>query len=188
MVTPHKILFTGSIDAGKTTLLNHFSSHPQIYVVSETARELLSLNPALAVKPEFQDILFQEQLRREEEAIRSGKPIIICDRGVFDIVAFSTILSHPVKKEWKESLPGRYQSVALFSITDIPFDVSTYTLNLEIAQQRERIDQTIRRIVRELACPILEISGVHSYRVAILSQYVDSVIFGEGHTPRIEEK
>lgn len=188
MVTPHKILLTGSIDAGKTTLLNYFNSHPQIYVVSETARELLTRDPALAVKPEFQDILFQEQLEREENAMKSDKPIIICDRGVFDIVAFSTILNHPVKKEWIESLPGRYQTVALFSISDIPFDVSTYTLNLEIAQRRERIDQTIRRMVRELACPILEIRGAHSDRVTIFSQYVDGVIFGEGRSPRIEKK
>lgn len=188
MVTPHKILFTGSIDAGKTTFLNHFSSHPQIYVVSETARELLTIDPALAVKPEFQEILFKEQIRREEEAAKSGKPIIICDRGVFDIVAFSRVLNHPVKKEWEESLPGRYQTVALFSISDISFDISTYTLNLEIAKRREIIDQTIRRMVQELVYPIVEIRGTRSERVAIFSRYLDSLIFGEGHPPGIEKK
>lgn len=61
------------------------------------------------------DILFQEQIRREEEAMKSDKSIIICDRGVFDIVVFSAVLNHPVKKEWKECLPGSYQTVVIFT-------------------------------------------------------------------------
>ncbi|OGM60286.1 hypothetical protein A2955_03370 [Candidatus Woesebacteria bacterium RIFCSPLOWO2_01_FULL_37_19] len=58
----HKILFTGSIDAGKTTLANHFATYPQIYIVPETVRELIVIDPSVATKPEFQDVLFREQI------------------------------------------------------------------------------------------------------------------------------
>lgn len=184
---PHKILFTGSIDAGKSTLSNHFSYHPKIYVVKETARQLLIGNPDLSLQPEFQDILFHEQLLREE-AVNSGKPIIICDRGVFDIITYSIILDHPIKPQWLESLRRRYQTVALFSVTDIPFDLSSYPLNLEIAKRRNLIDHVFREKALELDCPIIEIRGTHEERVKFFRAYIENLVLGEGYPPGVERR
>lgn len=54
---------------GKTAFLNalEFAKLPNVIVVPEIARKLLSQNPKLEKNPNLQDILFSEQVRRENE-------------------------------------------------------------------------------------------------------------------------
>lgn len=65
-----KILLTGTIHLGTTALLNALESVKlsNIVIVPEIARDLLSQNPKLKKDPNFQDILFTKQVRREREA------------------------------------------------------------------------------------------------------------------------
>lgn len=65
-----KILFTGTIHVGKTTLLEHLRAEklPFVGFISEVAREILTKDPVLEMDSSLQDMLFEEQVKREEEA------------------------------------------------------------------------------------------------------------------------
>lgn len=96
-----KILLTGTIHVGKTTLLETLKlrNFPNIAFVSEIAREILKEHPSLERQPILQDMLFAEQMRREQEAADS-KEIVICDRGSVDIVAHCKMWGQPVRQAW----------------------------------------------------------------------------------------
>jgi len=106
-----KFLFTGTFEAGKTTLISLFTQFPEIAVVNEVARDILSVRPDLASSPIFHDMNFMEQIRREEEASLKKPTVILCDRGVLDIIAYANILNHPVKQEWIDALQNRYHMI-----------------------------------------------------------------------------
>jgi|SRR3989344_8335218 len=91
-----KIVLTGSFSVGKTTLLELFKD--QAYIVPEVARPLLDANPSIQSNPEFQNIILKTQLEQEQHAETSGNPLIICDRGTIDIVAFSRFYGYPEPK------------------------------------------------------------------------------------------
>ena len=50
--------------AGKSTLLERLSKQKCIGLVPEVAREVIEANPEIETKPEFQDLLFDEQFKR----------------------------------------------------------------------------------------------------------------------------
>jgi len=70
---PHKILITGTFESGKTELIKLFIDDPRVFVIPEAARDILSLDPSLQNKPEFQDILFRQQIRNEALAEQYNK-------------------------------------------------------------------------------------------------------------------
>lgn len=84
-----KILLTGSIGVGKTTLFNALPHTDQVLKIPEVARRVLSEAPDLRLTPYFQKALLLEQYFLESEAIKTGKDLIICDRGYFDVIAYS---------------------------------------------------------------------------------------------------
>jgi predicted ATPase len=69
----YKILVTGTLDVGKTTLLNEFAGDSNVVVVREVAQDIIDEHGyAITQTPEFQDMVFAEQLRREAEAEQQG--------------------------------------------------------------------------------------------------------------------
>lgn len=83
---PERILITGPFQSGKTTLLNALKDVDDVVVVEEAAREMLAGDCGLRERPEFQQLLYTEQMRREEKALQSSARYALCDRGFLDIV------------------------------------------------------------------------------------------------------
>lgn len=116
-----KILLTGTIHVGKTVLLNALEAIklPNVVIIPEVARDMLSQNQKLEKNPNLQDILFAEQVRKEKEAT-SDNSIIICDRGVLDIIAHSRFFGHEIKPEWTRWLQT-YDLTFLLNKDDVFF-------------------------------------------------------------------
>lgn len=168
-----KVLFTGTLDAGKTTLIKEFANDPSVVVIPEVAQDLIDIyGYGITQLPEFQDMVFAEQIRREDEAERSGRSLIICDRGTVDIIAFCDIIGHQTKPEWEASLQDRYDSVFLFNKDDIDFDAGLYDVPFDIREYRSAVDSSIRRVLSRLNLPIIELQGVHEQRLRVVQENI----------------
>lgn len=106
-----KILLTGSIQSGKTTLLNRLKSLniPGIVYVPEVARDIINRSPELLivsgkqeVLPNMGDYIFDEQVRRETEAEKTGARAIVCDRGSLDIITHTVLFKGIINPKWKD--------------------------------------------------------------------------------------
>lgn len=188
---PHKILVTGTFESGKTELISLYSSDLRIAIVSEVARDVLAFDPSLQSKPEFQDVLFSEQLKREAIAEATRRPIILCDRGTLDIVAFSLALGISVKDEWISNSLGRYKSIVICNASDIPYQNSNEGLNSQ--SFRDQIDLNIRQVVYEIAgisitnSSIIESQGTLAERKQLLDRFIEtSMSLREGFIHRLE--
>ncbi|HHT9138690.1 MAG TPA: ATP/GTP-binding protein [Candidatus Wunengus sp. YC60] len=189
---PHKILVTGTFESGKTELINLYSNDPRVTLISEVARDVLAFDPSLQSKPEFQNILFCEQLKREKLAESNGRPIILCDRGTLDIIAFSLALGLPVKDEWISNSFGRYRSIVICDPRDVPFRSSIDELN--DVSFRDQIDLKIRNVIREIIANditrprIIESHGTLVERKQFLDEFIEaSVSQQEGKIQRPEQ-
>lgn len=157
-----KILLTGTIHTGKTTVLDLLKglSLPNVSVINEVAREMLSANPALEQSPAFQDILFTEQVRRERNAEKTS-PVVICDRGSLDIISHSKLFGHAVQPEWVEWLKT-YSQVLLFDKSEIPFNGENRAFNdhpRDWIQFRNSLEGMIEDSISEYRVPYLVLRG-----------------------------
>lgn len=177
-----KFLITGTFESGKTTLTSLFRDIPSIAVVEEVARDILSVNPNLATDPIFHEINFAEQLHREKDAETSGAHVILCERGILDIIAYANVFQHPIDPQWIQALQNRYDMIFIFNKDDILFDST-----LEENTFRNAIDREIRRISFQLEIPIIEIKGTLEERRRIVEGFVyEEIISKEGNGGFIE--
>lgn len=111
-----KLLVTGTFASGKSTLVALLSHCSLIQPVREVARDFLSRDSSLQDRADFQVMVLNEQLRREEEAERSGAPIVLCDRGTLDTYCYCKYYGHhlPLVPD-----TNRYDLVFLCSPGDI---------------------------------------------------------------------
>ncbi len=188
---PHKILITGTFESGKTELIKLFIDDPRVFVIPEAARDILSLDPSLQNKPEFQDILFRQQIRNEALAEASGKAIILCDRGILDIIAFSSLLGVTVKNEWLLNSFGRYGDIMICNAGDIPYFAGNNQLDNQ--SFRVNLDAEIRQIVKIFAeidktkPMVSELRGTLEARRTFLNRHIDETIaIREGRRHHIE--
>jgi nicotinamide riboside kinase len=178
-----KILVTGTLRSGKTTLLKELAQDSQITVVREVAQDLIDIHGyGITQVPEFQDMVFAEQLQREIEAEKKGTRFIVCDRGTIDIVAFSQIIGHEIKPEWLASLHQRYDAAAIFNKDDINFDISEYDVEFDMTAYRATIDSQIRQVLHQTDLPVLEISGTHQERLNTFQELLLTLSRKEGNT------
>lgn len=112
-----RIAVIGTQRSGKTTLINLFSTYSGVYIVQEAAIDLIQKHgPNVVRNPDFQDMLFAEQTRRELVAYRKLEAgeveVVFCDRTVIDNLAYIMYLReiyegerdpeavYPIKEEW----------------------------------------------------------------------------------------
>lgn len=130
-----EILLTGTIYSGKTTLIESLEGIAGIATIPELAKEIIRKDPKIESRPEFQDILFEKQVKRETMAMEKNQ-IIVCDRGILDIIVHSRYYGHLIKKDWVNWLPT-YGLIFLVNKEDVPFNVSTYPPGVNWNQFRE---------------------------------------------------
>ncbi len=150
-----RTLFTGTFDAGKTTIAELLSDQTDIHVVREVARDLLAADPTLESHPDLQAKIIAEQTRREAIAEQSLKPIIILDRSFLDVICYSRYFGHPIdERALIKQL--NYDKVLLFSPSDI--EVSS-TLSVDMQNYRTSIHEMFLCVLEELAIPYEVICG-----------------------------
>lgn len=142
-----KVILTGTISTGKSTLAGALCGIARLGIVPEIARELLLQNPALEKKEAFQDILFLEQTKREKTAV-SNNDIVVCDRGVLDNIVHSRYYGHKIKPEWEQWLPS-YEKIFLLNKDDVMFDLSLYPTGFNWIKFREDLHRiTLETLVK----------------------------------------
>lgn len=185
-----KVLLTGTIHVGKTVLLNALESAklPNVGIVPEIARYLLFQNPGLEKDPNFQDILFTEQVRREKEAA-SNNSIVVCDRGVLDIVAHSKLFRHEIKPQWLQWL-HTYDLTFLLNKDDVPFSGENRAFpdpKRDWIQFRNLLDAYISRTLIENNVRYELLSGNIENRLGYLTSRINKPFtLREGYGRQIE--
>ncbi len=171
-ILSYKVLFSGTFETGKTTLLERFIGNKSIETISEVPRDLLLNNSKLKLQANFQDMIFAEQVKRESEAEKVGKPVIICDRDILDIIAYSEVLKHKVKQEWVDHIKDRYDFVVLFGTTDIPHPLRKYDLEIDVVEYRSNVDKKIRELITRYNLRFLEVRGSADAREKIIRNHL----------------
>ena len=169
-----KVLLTGTTTSGKTTLIDNLKkkSIPGILYIEEEARRFLEENPGIEKDPRLQDFLFQRQVSAEQEAVRSGARIIVCDRGVPDNIAHALLFGQPIKDEWRTW--GRtYDQVLLFNSADINYQQPTELQmkidpNRDWAKYRSDLDIHILKALQECGLSHFLLEGTIENRVSII--------------------
>ena len=156
-----KVLFTGTLDSGKTTIVELLAGLTDAHIIPEVARDLLDQDPDIERKPEFQTQIIAEQIKREHEAEQSSKRLVILDRIFLDIICYSRHFDHQIDES---PLLTRmdYSKVLLFS----PFDIDVQnSLSIEMQQYRMAIHLRFVQVLQELGIPYEVISGSISARL-----------------------
>lgn len=175
-----KISLTGTMFVGKTTLLNDLKQKtlPQVTYIPEVAFDLITRHPNLVREPVFQDLMFEEQVKREVEGERKSK-VIICDRGVVDIIAHSYLFGHPIKPEWIDWLKT-YEKTFIFRKEDIPFSNEVlfaerpfFDASVDWVNYRNELDNLMWRVIREQDLPHAVIFGERSHRTLLLEREIN---------------
>lgn len=176
-----KILITGTLGSGKSTLVEQFQNRYGVYVITETARDIME-NRTFTDAATMQQTIYEEQLRREEEserlAVIQGKAIILCDRGLVDVIAYNNILGIRVPKSWEQACQNRYNLTLILNKDDItyPFpnpDEGQIILPMEF---RNQIDTEIRAMVSKFRLPFIDISGLIEERTRSIEGLLKSSI------------
>ena len=188
-----KILFTGTFETGKSTLLNLFADDPRVLIIPETPRDLLKDNPALEVDPRFQDMIFEEQMKRElaaeEKAQKEGRRAILCDRGIVDIIAYSQVFDYELQDLWVEAAQERYDLGIIFSATDIPNYTNIPELGLDMKEYRTNIEVRVRTVLKDFGIPCVDLFGSIPQRKETVSLLIDEKIaFIEGSKNFLERR
>lgn len=190
---PVKILITGTFESGKSTLLSQFQEDERAIVIPEVAHDLLQNDPSLELKPGFQDLNFAEQLRRESEAelvaIKTGRRIILCDRGVLDTLAYCEVLRITPKQEWLDASINRYSKAIILSKEDIPHISNNPTLDIDLSTYRNNLDTAIRKFLSIYNPDFIEIDGPMVQRVNKLRECIKtSLVNVEGNQGPVERR
>lgn len=187
---PQKILVTGTLRAGKTTLMTALAQRSDTVIVREVAQDFIDQYGYLVTqRPEFQDMVFAEQLRREDEAMKMGKEYVLCDRGTVDILGFCKVIGHPIKSSWAESIRDRYNGITIFNKDDIHFETGEYPPEMrnQMRVYRDQVDQSIRAVLAEFQLTAIEIQGTHSERLQLFNEYLHHSQLKENLNPRSAE-
>lgn len=180
-----KFLFTGTFDSGKTTLASEFEADPAVCVIREVARDLLRSNPDLASDPMFNSLNFTEQIRKEKEAEISKPYLVICDRGILDVLAYATVFSNPIDSEWIKAMRNRYDRIFYFNKTDILFSPSSQ----EEKDLRNSVDLALQMWITRLGIPVIGVEGAANERKNLMDGYVcEAVISSEGAVGFMERR
>ena len=165
-----KVLFTGTICVGKTTLLNRLRSEriEGCVLIDEVARKLLEQKPELERKSDFQEL----------HALSSNPRLIICDRGSVDIVAYTRLFGHPVKPEWL-AWCHTYDKVFFLNKEDVPFNDDVIKADLHYDKGRNWIDfrdsveRQIIDVLSDFQIPYSVLNGSIDQRFLRISKEMD---------------
>jgi len=171
-----KIVVTGSIYAGKTTLVNSLRGIQGIAILPETASEFVHRDKNIVFRPDFQDILFNEQARRELVLQSQGQKIIVCDRGIPDIITHAKFFGQEIKPEWKEWIKT-YDYSFVASKDDINFNPppGMYLENYDWISFRDIMHKLTVEVLSAYSIPFEFLDGDVEHRKEVLLGKIQSL-------------
>lgn len=188
-----KILLTGSVHVGKTTLLNRLKaqSPPGVVYIPELARELMESRPDLisipgenGILPGLSDYHFAEQTRREKEAVSSGALHVVCDRGIVDLITHQRIFGGKEKEEWVE-WTRTYGRIYLLETAGVPFNAQGYPEGVDDWPKfREEYEIGTRKFLDEQQLEYYCLHGALEEKESILRRSLEGGI----HYPEVERR
>lgn len=184
-----KIVVTGSIFAGKTTIVNSLKGVNGIITLSETASEFVHRDKNIVFRSDFQDILFAEQTKRESTLQSQGYHIIVCDRGIPDIITHAKFFSQPIKPEWEEWM-RTYDYSFVASTENVNFNPppGMYLENYDWVNFRDIMHKLTLEVLKTYSVPFELLQGSAEYRREILLKRVQSPLeFREGRINKERE-
>ncbi|MFC1780426.1 AAA family ATPase [Patescibacteria group bacterium] len=196
-----RIAVVGTQRSGKTTLVKCFEECLCTHIVQEAATDLIEKHGSeIVYDPRFQDLLFEEQTRREREANRllgDGKiKVWLCDRTIIDNLAYIRYLRktysgdqdpesvYPIRDKWLTYI--RENPFDLILLCD-PSDIS-FVQGMNVAWESDELDDElrIRTDIHELYLEVLTELGVNyeiiSGTVEERATYVEGVLQERGIT------
>lgn len=179
-------LFTGAQSTGKTTLLRHIvSEYPENTLVTNVVRDLKK-NSSIAINKQgnynSQQIIFNT-LENKLEAIDNN--IILGDRGLIDVVAFTKYLyTQNVVSEYEyhtqlkclENWHLKHQNDCIYMYTPIEFPAVSDGIRDVDECYREYIDKTIHELLELSNIEYHIITGTVSDRLDKVRNIINSKI------------
>jgi len=182
----YKILFSGSFFSGKTTLANQLKEKGY-NVIDEIAGPLIKEasergDNGLKRRREFQLNLLDKQLAFETEA-EKNHDLIICDRGVIDIVVYSKYYKHQF--DWGNLLKDHspYDTIFLCSIEGINASDKFTPTTL---RKREILQELYFQTLDELDLSFEILMGDQEARLSCVQEVIKRWISVEGKRRSVE--
>jgi len=182
-----KIVVTGSIYTGKTTLVNSLRGIQGIAILPETASEFVHRDKNIVFRPDFQDILFDEQTKRESALQSQGQHIIVCDRGIPDIITHAKFFGQEIKPEW-EAWMKTYDYSFVASMNDVNFNppAGMYLENYDWDSFRNIMHKLTIEVLTTYSLAFDFLIGDAEYRREVVLKRTQSLL--EFHKGRINKK
>jgi predicted ATPase len=143
-----KILFTGTPSSGKTTVWEFLKNQhlPDVVFIEAITSQLVDKYLGIEQNPEFQALLFAEQVKHEQQIAQSRPQYIFCDRGSIDIIAHARLSHQPIHPEWAD-WTQTYDFALYFDSTDLFFKLNN------------QLDKALRQSLEECCLPYHVIKG-----------------------------
>lgn len=183
-----KILLTGSIYVGKTTILNRLRGDPppRVLFLPELARELMNRRPEAVtipgkagILPGLGDYHFAEQTRREREALSSGARHVVCDRGIVDLVTHTRLFGGREREEWLD-WTNTYNRIYLLETVGIPFNDQGYPPGRDWQKFRDDLDYETRKLLDQRQLEYFCLQGPVEHKEAVIRRAIEGHSRGEG--------
>lgn len=165
-----KIGITGPESTGKTTLSLQLSSHYQIDVIAEYAREYLSIVNGFYTKTDLDKIALRQYEYMTEQVDQN---LLICDTEMLVMKVWSEFkygnCSPLVKSLWEMQKIDLY----LLCAPDIPFEEDPLRENPE---QREQLFEIYKAELEKANCKFVIISGHDNQRFKKSVTAIDNLL------------
>ena len=166
----HRIVLLGGESSGKTTLTAALAEHFKSTWVHEYGRELWEQQKGILTEDDLLKI-GQEQIRREEQALRSANGYLFCDTSPLTTAGYSLWMFGHVDQTLAQLATRTYDAIILCE-PDFPF-VQDGTRREEAFRNQQHAWYQER--LAALRCPVLEVSGTVSERVSRVASWLTSL-------------
>jgi HTH-type transcriptional repressor of NAD biosynthesis genes len=167
----YRIALLGGESSGKTTLATALASHFETICVPEYGRELWEQQSGILSEADLTKIA-HEQIRREEDALRSANKYLFCDTSPLTTAGYSIWMFGRVDSELAAIALRAYDGLVLCR-PDFPF-VQDGTRREETF--REQQHEWYQEQLVKLTCPVLEVAGGISQRIAHVEQWLPQLL------------
>jgi len=166
----HRIVLLGGESSGKSTLAAALAAHYRTVWVHEYGRELWEQQNGVMSEEDLL-IIGHEQIRREEEALRSANRYLFCDTSPLTTLGYSLWMFGRTDPELA-NLATRAYAAAILCKPDFPF--------VQDGSRREEAfrDQQYawyQEQIGTMKCPVLEVGGSVSERVSTVTGWLSTL-------------
>ncbi len=175
MSAPLLIAVFGPESTGKTELATKLAAHFGAPLVLEYAREFWGVHGAIALIDMAP--IAREQWRREDAAMASGAPLVICDTEALTTVLWSDLLYDKCPEEIRLTAETRARRYALYLLleSDVPFAADPQRC-FPSTEDREKCGRIWRDALDRRGLPYVVVSGDWTKREQIAQEAIQRIL------------